>query len=48
LLAMEDVGNFIYFSANWYNFMYILWSFGAFFPVLVCCTEKNLATLTGI
>jgi hypothetical protein len=24
---------------------YILWSFGKFFPALVCCTEKNLATL---
>jgi hypothetical protein len=23
----------------------ILWSFGTFFPFLVCCTEKNLATL---
>jgi hypothetical protein len=22
-----------------------LWSFGIFFPVWVCCTEKNLATL---
>jgi hypothetical protein len=26
-------------------FLYILWQFGIFFPVLVCCTEKNLATL---
>jgi hypothetical protein len=25
--------------------MYILWLFGIFSPVLVCCTEKNLATL---
>jgi hypothetical protein len=24
---------------------YILWSFGKFFPFLVCCTKKNLATL---
>jgi hypothetical protein len=24
---------------------YILWSFGIFYPVLVYCTEKNLATL---
>jgi hypothetical protein len=22
-----------------------LWPFGIFYPVLVCCTEKNLATL---
>jgi hypothetical protein len=27
---------------------YILYSFGTFFPVLVSCTEKNLATLDGI
>jgi hypothetical protein len=25
--------------------LYISWSFGIFFPVLVCCTKKNLATL---
>jgi hypothetical protein len=31
----------VYFTAIWY----ILWSFGIFFPVLVCCAEKNLATL---
>jgi hypothetical protein len=24
---------------------YILWSFGISFPVLVCCTKKNLVTL---
>jgi hypothetical protein len=24
---------------------YILWSFGTFFPVLVNCLQKNLATL---
>jgi hypothetical protein len=24
---------------------YILWSFGIFFPVLVSCATKNLATL---
>jgi hypothetical protein len=24
---------------------YILWSFGIFLPILVCCTKKNLATL---
>jgi hypothetical protein len=24
---------------------YILWSFGVYFSVLVCCTKKNLATL---
>jgi hypothetical protein len=27
--------------AIWYN----LWSFGIFSPILVRCTEKNLATL---
>jgi hypothetical protein len=26
--------------------LYILWSFGIFSPVLVCCTKKNLATLS--
>jgi hypothetical protein len=27
---------------------FILWRFGIFFPVLVYCTEKNLATLRSI
>jgi hypothetical protein len=34
-------GYFVYFVAIWY----ILWLFDMFFPVLVCCTKKNLATL---
>jgi hypothetical protein len=34
-------GHLVYFVAIWY----ILWSFGVFFPVLVYCTKKNLATL---
>jgi hypothetical protein len=42
---MEDVGIFygqlVYIVAIWY----ILWIFGLFFPVLVCCIKKNLATL---
>jgi hypothetical protein len=53
---MEDVGIFMailsilqpnsycqmgYHMAIWY----ILCSFGIFFPVLVCCAEKNVATL---
>jgi Na+/H+-dicarboxylate symporter len=42
---MEDVGIFyghlVYFVAIWC----ILWLFGMFSPVLVCCTKKNLATL---
>jgi hypothetical protein len=39
--------HFVYFTTKWY----IFWPFGtfcghlAFFPILVCCTEKNLATL---
>jgi hypothetical protein len=36
------------FYGNLKHFMaigYILWSFGIFFPVLVFCTKKNLATL---
>jgi hypothetical protein len=32
-----------YFMAIWYIFP----SFGTFLPVLVCCTDKNLATLPG-
>jgi hypothetical protein len=49
--STEDVGTFygrlVYFKASWY----ILWPFGFYgvflyiFPVLVRCTEKNLATL---
>jgi hypothetical protein len=27
---------------------YVLWSFWYIIPVLVCCTNKNLATLMGI
>jgi hypothetical protein len=36
----------VYFTA----IRYILWLFGIFSPVLVCCSKKNLAalTLTGI
>jgi hypothetical protein len=36
------------FYGHWKHFMtiwYILWSFGTFLPVLVCCSKKNLATL---
>jgi hypothetical protein len=36
-------GQTVYFTEIWY----ILWSPGIFFPVLVCCTDKNLATLAG-
>jgi hypothetical protein len=32
---------FVFFITSWF----ILWSFGTIFPFLVCCTEKNLATL---
>jgi hypothetical protein len=31
----------VIFKAKWY----ILWSFGTFYPVLVCCSETNPATL---
>jgi hypothetical protein len=34
-------GHLVYFMANWY----ILWSLGQNFPILVCCTKQNLATL---
>jgi hypothetical protein len=50
-LAIEDCGifygHFVYFTAKWY----ILWPFGTicgrsgYVSTLVCCTEKNLATL---
>jgi hypothetical protein len=42
---MEDVdifyGHLVHFTAIWY----ILWLFGIYFPALVFCTKKNLATL---
>jgi hypothetical protein len=34
-------GHLVNFPAIWYNFL----RFGAFPPVLVCCSKKNLATL---
>jgi hypothetical protein len=50
-LTLDDVGIFyrhsVYFTGNWYS----LCPFGifcghlVFFPVLVCCTKKNLAAL---
>jgi hypothetical protein len=33
------------FSIFYGHLVYILLSFGTLFPVLVCCTKKNLATL---
>jgi hypothetical protein len=36
-------GHLIYFMFIWY----ILCLFGIFFPLLVYCTKKNLATLLG-
>jgi hypothetical protein len=45
---MEDVsifyGHSIYFKDIWYS----LWYFGTFFPMLVNCTKKNPATLSGM
>jgi hypothetical protein len=42
----------IYTVAIWYLYIvpiwHILWLFGIFFPVLVCCTKKNLATLATV
>jgi hypothetical protein len=46
-VVFKFYGHFVYFTAIWY----ILGQFGIFcgyfgiFPVLVCCTKKNLATL---
>jgi hypothetical protein len=48
---MEDVGIFYGHLVNLTVFCYILWTFGivcsnlVYFPVLVFCTMKNLATL---
>jgi hypothetical protein len=36
-------GHLVYFVAIWYT----LCPFGTFLPGLVCCTNKNLATLAG-
>jgi phosphotransferase system glucose/maltose/N-acetylglucosamine-specific IIC component len=50
---MQDAGiccgHLVYFTAIWY----MLWPFGTFvchlvfFPFLVCCNKKNLATQDG-
>jgi hypothetical protein len=50
---MEDFGIFYghlicldgIWCISWPFGICILWLFGIFFPVLVCCTNKNLATL---
>jgi hypothetical protein len=47
-LATEDVGLFSGHLVNFKSIWYILWSFGIFSPVLVCCIKKNLATPTRI
>jgi hypothetical protein len=55
-LGMENVGTYIVwtfgiFFCHLMNFMgiwYILRSFGVFFPVLVRCTKKNLATMDNV
>jgi hypothetical protein len=54
-LAIEDVGIFMAILSLFYGQMvhamaiwYILLPFGIFFPFLVYCTEKNLATLEPI
>jgi hypothetical protein len=51
-LAVEDVGIFYGHLVHFTVFCYILWTFDIvrgnlvyFFPVLVFCTKKNLATL---
>jgi hypothetical protein len=45
-LATVDVGLFSGHLVNFKSIWYILWSFGIFSPVLVCCIKKNLATPT--
>jgi hypothetical protein len=48
---MESVGLFLamwsmyLFSIYFVAVCHILWLFGTYFPVLVCCTKKYLATL---
>jgi hypothetical protein len=37
-------GHLVYFMDIWYN----LWSIGMLFPILVCSTMKNLATLVRV
>jgi hypothetical protein len=42
-------GQLVYFSVNWYTYFMTSWnifrSFGILFPILVCCSKKNLAAL---
>jgi hypothetical protein len=51
LQAMEDAGIFYGHLVHFMVFCYLLWTFGivcgnlVYFPVLVFCTKKNLATL---
>jgi hypothetical protein len=51
---MEDVGIFYGHLVHFTVFCYISWTFGilrgnlVLFPVLVVCTEKNLATLVRV
>jgi hypothetical protein len=42
---LDDVGILMAIFSIFTAKGYILWSFGGHFPVLVCCTEENLATL---
>jgi hypothetical protein len=41
---MEDVGLF-YGHSVYFVAIFCIWLFVIFFPFLVCCTNKNLATL---
>jgi hypothetical protein len=40
-------GRWDYFTVIWdiYGHLVTLWSFGIYYPILVHCTKKNLATL---
>jgi hypothetical protein len=54
-LALDDFGLFYGHLVYFWPFMYyisvaiwyMLWLFGKSFPVLVCCTKKNLANLVS-
>jgi hypothetical protein len=42
---LKAIGNILWPFGIFFVIWYILWPFGKLFPVLVCCTKKNLATL---
>jgi hypothetical protein len=47
-LGMGNVDIFYCFLVYFVAICNILWPFGIFLPILVCCTSNNLATLLGV